>query len=269
MSASRRQRRIRTAVAATAARALVLALPATLCGSGLLFAPPASLGQPLRAPTDADIARAAKRQPVVTDRDVEEATKKHRMPSDAELARVPVPSTPRIDALPQPQTQRRVDLGAVARGYEAMGAPTPSAAAINKGPSLLVFVSFSMPEPTLDRLVDQAARSGATILLRGFFEGSLQQTVTRAQRLIGRRQVGFQIDPQAFDRFSVGVTPTFVLLKDGAAPQPCAAGTCYPSSAFVAASGDVSVDYALEHFKRAAPTFSREAATFLSRLKGS
>jgi conjugal transfer pilus assembly protein TrbC len=220
------------------------------------------------AVTDADIARAAKSQPVITDRDIEQAARKHRMPTEAELARVPVPSTPRIDALPAPQTQRRIDLGAVARGYEAMGAPTPDAAALHKGPSLLVFVSFSMPEPALDRLVDQAARSGATLLLSGLVEGSLQQTVARAQRLIGQRRVGFQIDPQAFDRFSVGVTPTFVLIKDGAAPQPCAAGTCYPAAAFVSASGDVSVDYALEYLKRAAPAFSREAGTFLSKLKG-
>jgi conjugal transfer pilus assembly protein TrbC len=250
----------------------LLGVACSLClvsGGGLGF--PAVLAQtPRPAVTDADIARAAKSRPVITDRDIEQAARKHRMPTEAELARVPVPSTPRIDALPQPQTQRRVDLGAIARGYEAMGAPTPSAAVNNnKGPSLLVFVSFAMPEPTLDRLVDQAARSGATILLRGFVDGSLQQTVTRAQRLIGQRQVGFQIDPQAFDRFSVGVTPTFVLIKNGAAPQPCAAGTCYPTSAFVSASGDVSVDYALEYFKRAAPAFSREAGTFLSKLKGS
>ena len=176
--------------------------------------------------------------------------------------------TPRIDALSRPLTQRRIDLGAVAQGYEAMGQPTPASPSINKASALLVFVSFSMPELALGRLVDQAARSGATLVLRGFVDGSLQQTVARTQRLIGQRQVGFQIDPQAFDRFSVAVTPTFVLIKDGAAPEPCAAGTCYPASAFVSASGDVSVDYALEYFKRASPAFSREAGAYLSKLRG-
>ena len=238
--------------------------------AGLVLWWPSAFAQAQRpVVTEADIARAAKSQPVITDSDIEQAARKHRMPTDAELSRVPVPSTPRIDALPQPQTQRRIDLGAVARGYEAMGQPSPSSAPINKGSALLVFVSFSMPEPTLSRLADQAARSGATIVLRGFVDGSLQQTVIRAQRLIGQRQVGFQIDPQAFDRFSVAATPTFVLIKDGAAPEPCAAGTCYPASAFVSASGDVSIDYALEYFKRTAPRFGREAGTFLSKLKGS
>ena len=238
--------------------------------AGLVLGWPSAFAQAQRpVVTDADIARAAKSQPVITDRDIERAAKKNPMPTEAELARVPVPTTPRIDALPQPITQRRIDLGAVARGYEAMGQPTAGGSGLKAGPALLVFVSFSMPDVALSRLVDQAARSGATILLRGFVDGSLQQTVIRAQRLIGQRQVGFQIDPQAFDRFSVAATPTFVLIKDGAAPEPCAAGTCYPASAFVSASGDVSIDYALEYFKRTAPRFGREAGTFLSKLKGS
>ena len=227
---------------------------------------PAQSPQPVV--TDADIARAARNQPIITDKDIERAARKHRMPTDAELARVPVPATPRIDALPQPLTPRRIDLGAIARGFEVMGQPTPVGPGLKAGPALLVFVSFSMPELALSRLVDQAARSGATIVLRGFVDGSLQQTVTRAQRLIGQRQVGFQIDPQAFDRFSVAVVPTFVLLKDRAAATPCAAGTCYPSASFVATAGDVSIDYALEFIKRSAPAFGRDASIFLSRMKG-
>lgn len=232
----------------------------------LTSTPPAQPSRPVV--TDADIARAAKSQPVITDQDVEKAAKKHRRPSDAELARVPVPAAPRIDALPQPLVQRQIDLGAIARGFEAMGQPVPGGSPLSGGPALLVFVSFSMPEPALGRLVDQAARCGASLILRGFIDGSLQQTVARTQRLIGQRQVGFQIDPQAFDRFSVSVTPTFVLLKEGAVPAPCAAGTCYPSSSFVSAAGDVSIGYALEFFKRSAPAFSREAATILSKING-
>lgn len=232
--------------------------------------PLAGVGQPAPATpvvTEADMARAAKRQPTITDRDIEQAAKKHRMPTDAELARVPIQGTPRIDALPQPQVRRPVDLGAIAKGYEAME-QTGAAGALNAGPTLLVFVSFSMPEPALARLVDQAARSGATLVLRGFVGNSLQQTVQRTQQLIGQREVGFQIDPQAFDRFSVSVTPTFVLLRTGAVPEPCAAGTCFPSSGYVSTAGDVSVDYALEFIKRGAPGFQQEADSFLRRMKG-
>jgi conjugal transfer pilus assembly protein TrbC len=217
--------------------------------------------------TDDDIARAAKSQPAITDKDIEQAAKKHRMPTEAELARVPIQATPRVDALPQPVTRRPVDLGAVARGYEAMSQPG-AAAALNAGPALLVFVSFSMPEAALSRLTDQAARSGATLVTRGFVNGSLQQTVARTQRLIGQRKVGFQIDPQAFDRFAVSAVPTFVLLRAAAMPEPCAAGTCFPTASYVSVAGDVSLDYALEFFKRSAPSFNQEAGAFLSKMRG-
>ncbi len=257
-----------------ATRAWATPRAASFAGIAVVAAASMALSTTLRAEparglvTEADIDRAAKNQPVVTDQDIEKAAKKHRMPTEAELARVPVPSAPRLDALPQPRVQRQTDLGAIARGYEAMGQPTPGSSPLANGPTLLVFVSFSMPEPTFGRLVDQAARCGATLVLRGLIDGSLQQTVLRAQRMIGQRRVGFQIDPQAFNRFSVSATPTFVLLKAGAAPAPCAAGTCFASSNYVSAVGDVSIDYALEFFKRSAPSFSREAGALLSKLKG-
>src|SRR6266850_2315184 len=76
-------------------------------------------------------------------------------------------------------------------------------------PRLLVFVSFAMPQPALTRLIDQAAAAGATLYLRGLVGGSLKETVTRVQPLLGGRRVPFEIDPRAFDRFAVAVTPAF------------------------------------------------------------
>jgi conjugal transfer pilus assembly protein TrbC len=201
--------------------------------------------------------------PEVTDADIERARRQHRMPSDAELARVPVPSGPDLDALPQPSTKTPLDLGAIAKGFERLSNP----ARWDTGPVLLIFISFALPEPTLARLVDQAARSRATLLLRGLVNGSLRETVERMQRLIGQRQVSVQIDPQAFDRFGVVATPTFVLVRGGADLQPCGAGRCAAGDRFISATGDVSVDYALAFFQRSAPQWGGEASTFLQRMK--
>ncbi len=235
----------------------------------VVVAVPWASAQPGQSPvTDADIARASKGQPTITDKDIEAARRKYRMPTEDELARVPVPSTPRIDALPQPRSPQRIDLGAIARGFDEMGAPDPTKAAAAAGPALLVFVSFSMPDAALERLVDQAARSGATLLLRGLVEDSLPKTVTRVQRVIGQRKVGFQVDPQAFDRFSITATPSFVLIKDRSVPTPCAAGTCFAAESYALAAGDVSLDYALRFIQRSAPKFSRDANLFLTRMKG-
>ena len=218
------------------------------------------------APTDADIERAKQSQPAVSDQDIERARQRNRMPSDAELRRIPVPSTPRIEALPQPANRTPIDLGALARGFDAQaGQPALQAPS---GPGLLVFISFAMPEATLARLVDQTARARASLVLRGLVDGSLTKTVTRVQGLIGTRQVAVQIDPQAFDRFSVIQTPTFVLVRDGAQPQSCAAGMCFAADAYAMAAGDVSLDYALAFFQRSAPKLARDAGLFARRLKG-
>lgn len=219
--------------------------------------------------TEADLARARRQQPQISDADIERAKRANRMPSEAELARVPIQGTPRVDSLPQPATAGRpIDLEALAKGYErAVGSPLHQGA-LASGPGLMVFVSFSMPQATLSRLADQAARSRAVLVIRGFVNGSLKETVAKVKDLIGDRQVGFQIDPQAFDRFAVTATPTFVLVRDGAVPGDCGGNTCFAAEAFVSVVGDVSLDYALEHFQQAAPAFGRDAAVFLKRLKG-
>ena len=105
-------------------------------------------------------------------------------------------------------------------------------------------------------------------MLRGLVNGSLRDTVERMQRLIGNRQVAVQIDPQAFDRFSIVRTPSFVLVRDGAASKPCAAGMCIASDQFVLAAGDVSLDYVLRFFERSAPGMARDASSYLQRMKG-
>ncbi len=215
--------------------------------------------------TDADIERARRAQPVLTDRDIQRARQQHRTPSDADLARLPTPSTPKVDALPQPATNAPLDLAALARGFDAQG--DPPALGADRGPGLLIFVSFAMPQATLSKLVDQAARARATLVLRGLVNGSLRDTVERMQALIGSRQVSVQIDPQAFDRFGIVRTPAFVLVREGAQPQHCGSGMCMATDQFVLASGDVSLDYALRHFQRAAPRVSKDAAPFLARLK--
>lgn len=218
--------------------------------------------------TDADIERVRRSQPAISDKDIERARNRYRTPSDLELSRVPIPSAPNLDALPQPKTSQPIDLEALAKGYEANADRIAAAQGIRSGPALLVFVSFSMPQPTLQQLVDQAARAKAALVIRGLVNRSLRDTVARVQHLIGTRQVAFQIDPQAFDRFAVTQTPTFVLVRDGAQSTPCNAGLCYASDAYAATSGDVSLDYALEYIERRAPRFARDAQSFLQKIRG-
>ena len=217
--------------------------------------------------TDADIERVRREQPAITEGDIDAARRKYSMPGDAELRYAPVP-IPNVEALPQPLSRTPIDLEALARGYASQADAMTQAQGLATGPGLLVFVSLSMPRPTLQRLVGQAARAKASIVLRGFANGSLRDTVAQVQGLIGARQVAVQIDPLAFDRFAVTRVPTFVLVRDGTRPVACASGSCAPADSFLRTSGDVSLDYALEHMRRSAPGFGPPADTFLKRIKG-
>lgn len=171
---------------------------------------------------------------------------------------------PQVDALPVPATQTPVDLEALARGFAAgTGAPTLPG---TDEPRLIVFISLSMPEATLARLVDQAARARAQLLLRGLSEGSLPRTAARIQQLIGTRAVAVQIDPRAFDRYAIQRVPSFVLARPRAHDAACNGEQCARSDGHVVAAGDVSLDFALDHFQRSAPAFAKDAGRFLARL---
>lgn len=222
--------------------------------------------------TEADMARARRAQPNITDQDIERAQKAHRMPSAADLERVPNTAGPRIDALPQPQAKAPVDLEALSKAYALqMKAAQPLGTDLSDGPILMVFISLSMPEATLKRLVSQAARTKASLLIRGLLNGSLRDTVVRTQALLAGQSVAFQIDPQAFERYAITKVPSFVLVREGADNKPCGhggRGSCAPTNDYVRLAGDVSLDYALGHIQHRTPRFSKDAAAFIQRLKG-
>ncbi|HVR48467.1 MAG TPA: type-F conjugative transfer system pilin assembly protein TrbC [Pseudorhodoferax sp.] len=173
-----------------------------------------------------------------------------------------------MDALPRPLPTVPIDLEGLARQHAGQAAALEGAGSLTRpGSGLIVFVSLTMPRPSLERLLDQAARAQATVVLRGFVGGSLRETVAQVQALIGTRQVAVQIDPPAFDRFAIARVPSIVLLRDGARPASCASGTCAAPEDYLQVSGDVSLDYALEHMQRSAPAFQAETALFLARLR--
>lgn len=243
-----------------------LALAALLLGSAVNIGTAWAQSAPVI--TEADLERVRREQPHITEQDMARARQTYRTPSDAELSAAPVPTQPNIDALPQPKANAPIDLEALAKGYSAQSDSMAQAQGLATGPGLFVFISLSMPQATLQRLVEQAARAQASLFIRGFAGGSLRATVAQVQGLIGQPQVAIQIDPLAFDRFAIERVPSFVLVRDGTRPVSCASGTCAPPEGFLRTTGDVSLDYALEHMQHKAPQFAKDASGFLRRLQG-
>lgn len=195
---------------------------------------------------------------------IERAREAHPFPDAERLKRVPVSALPRIVPVPP-----SLDIADIARRHiqikgQADAAPT--------SPSLRIFVSLSMPQASLRLLAAQAERSGATVVLRGLKANSMKQTLDAVQALIGERKVSWQIDPEAYTRYSVRHAPTFVLTKSGSEgdTNTAACGTsCIAANAFYSVAGDVSLDYALDTLVRRYPDAQRHATPFLKRLRTS
>jgi type-F conjugative transfer system pilin assembly protein TrbC len=135
---------------------------------------------------------------------------------------------------------------------------------------LMIFVSTSLAPETLKLLGEQVQRAGGILMLRGFKgglkKGALQETMI-AMKPVVDSGANFQIDPEAFTRFDVQAVPTFVL----AAPVEGCHATLEQKCELQAAklSGDVSLDYALEHWVKRGGRSGRIAEKYLKKMQRS
>jgi conjugal transfer pilus assembly protein TrbC len=224
------------------------ALVATVCALGLLACALVHAQTP-RWPDAGDIERALKAQP---------------FPTPDRLGIQPVPAPPSVTP---PAAAPLTDIEALARAGARLG----QAAATASAPApLRIYITLEMPRASLQLLTDQAARSGAVLVLRGLKANSMRETLAAVSGLIGERQVAWVIDPEAFARYRVERAPTFVLnLDDRAEPGASCGSDCRTPTVFVSVSGDVSLDHALETLARQRPDAGSLVAPMLKRLRGS
>lgn len=78
--------------------------------------------------------------------------------------------------------------------------------------TILVFVSFSMPNIALQELLKQADKYNAKLVLRGLHKNSFKETMQKILE-IDKNGVQFDINPELFKAYKVKQVPTFVLVK--------------------------------------------------------
>lgn len=194
--------------------------------------------------------------------DIERARKAHPFPQADRLGAQPVSAPPRVN----PPARVPTDIEALARAGARLGSPAAQTTAASP---LRIFITLEMPRASLQLLTDQAARSGAVLVLRGLKVNSMRETLAAVSSLIGERQVAWVIDPEAFARHRIERAPTFVLSLDDRADTATSCGTdCRTPAAFVSVSGDVSLDHALDTLARQRPEARPLVAPLLARLKG-
>ncbi|MBL8676043.1 MAG: type-F conjugative transfer system pilin assembly protein TrbC [Alphaproteobacteria bacterium] len=112
--------------------------------------------------------------------------------------------------------------------------------------NLYIFVSFSLGEKALLNLAQEAKIYGATLVLRGFKDGSYAQTVKSLQKIIQETGQSFMIDPELFTLFGINVVPTYVLSK----PFKLSSQERMQTPLYDRLQGHVSVSYALGAFAK-------------------
>ncbi len=87
------------------------------------------------------------------------------------------------------------------------GKPTPQA---------FYFVSFSIPEDGLKRLILDADAFGIPATLRGMVKGDMRETANAVLRLVNEdKRGGVQIDPKSFGTYGINAVPALVVTCNG------------------------------------------------------
>lgn len=200
-------------------------------------------------------------QPVVANEQAETPLEKSNRvlkELNAQFAQHRKPDTPKLDNFPQPAIK---------------ASPSDLAQQFSKPPEipirtatheLMVFVSFSMPPESLQRVVLESERTGAHIVFRGFKGDKLMEMSKHVANLIGQHRVEVSVNPPAFNQFQVVTVPALVIALPTASEgldNGCAQATQY-----IKVTGDVGQDYALDLIERNSPAFASAAQAFNRRL---
>ena len=150
-----------------------------------------------------------------------------------------------------PSTGPMAPGGDIGKIVEQYGQFQTDIAAPPKAEGLVIFISLSMPSASLQRLIDQSARYGVPLVIRGLEKDSFKTTIAKIRALVGNTNAEIQIDPRLFDRFAINKVPAFTVI----APEG-PSGTIY---------GDVTTAFALEAMERTMPRIAIAARSWLDK----
>lgn len=131
-----------------------------------------------------------------------------------------------------------------------------------------VAVSFSMDRAALRALANEAQKSGAVLVIRGFVDGSVAKTVTASRAVFDENTAaGVAIDPQVFRAFQVTRVPTFIAARG--LVEPCDGGVTCTSrpTPHDRLSGNLSLAHALQVIAREGKDAPDVAGRALARLE--
>lgn len=147
-------------------------------------------------------------------------------------------------------------------------AGTMASEGMGQAPRFIAFASTSMPPAALRAMIDDVARAGGVVVLRGLPQNSAKALTAALSKVAkpGEQLDGVGIDPRLFRAFGIEAVPAYVVtssdfdLCDG---FDCV-GPLPPHDRMI---GNVTTQYALETFAHGGGPGARLAAQHLARLE--
>ena len=139
---------------------------------------------------------------------------------------------------------------------------------MGEAPRFVAFASTSMPPAALRQMIDDTARAGGVVVLRGLPQGSAKALTTALAKIAHQdeRMDGVGIDPRLFRAFGIEAVPAYVVAASDF--DLCDGFDCRTQvPPHDRMSGNVTVAYALETFARGGGPGARIAAQHLARLE--
>ena len=77
-----------------------------------------------------------------------------------------------------------------------------------------IFISFSMPEPSIKQIIEDAHRYNISVVARGLYKNSLRETADKIMKLTKEKnQGGILINPLWFKKYDIKAVPAVLLAK--------------------------------------------------------
>lgn len=130
---------------------------------------------------------------------------------------------------------------------------------IKTATKLYIFVSFSLPEKTLENLVIAAKKTDAIVTFKGAKNNSLSLTLKAIEKY-NKYGAKIIIDPKLFSIFAIENVPSFVLADDN-----CVGCKITPLHDRI--TGDISLIFALEMISLNG-SMADNAAYYLNKIRG-
>lgn len=109
--------------------------------------------------------------------------------------------------------------------------------------ALMLFVSFSMPPDVIREYTRQANATGATLILRGNYEGGTVRKTTEYAATLNTGGAGWLINPELFTGYKVDSVPVLVLSLENLDADT---EGCFPVGEYASVFGEISIIGSLE-----------------------